>query len=55
LQLKHADCVRALLSAGGDPGVLNNKGQSPLQLAAGDEAIIAVYTEDLLRATAQSQ
>ncbi|KAK3858719.1 hypothetical protein Pcinc_035106 [Petrolisthes cinctipes] len=47
------DIVRALLAAGADPGVHNTAGNTPLHLSP-SPAITAIFTEELLRATAQS-
>ncbi|KAF2359785.1 Ankyrin repeat-containing domain [Trinorchestia longiramus] len=52
-KLGHGDIVRALLSGGGDPGIVDNDGNTPLHIAK-TPAVTAVFTEDLLRATAQS-
>ncbi|KAK7077573.1 hypothetical protein SK128_012480 [Halocaridina rubra] len=52
-KLGRGDIVRALLAAGADPGVQDNEGNTPLQLAP-TPSIIAIFTEELLRATAQS-
>ncbi|XP_037782496.1 uncharacterized protein LOC119578901 isoform X1 [Penaeus monodon] len=52
-KLGRGDIVRALLAAGADPGIQDNDGNTPLQLAP-TPPIIAIFTEELLRATAQS-
>lgn len=52
-KLGRGDIVRALLAAGADPGVQDTGGNTPLQLAP-SPAITAIFTEELLRATAQS-
>ena len=54
VQLGRGDIVRALLAAGADPGVQDSGGNTPLQLAP-SSAITAIFTEELLRATAQSE
>ncbi|GFR59922.1 tankyrase-1 [Elysia marginata] len=46
------DKVRALLAGGADPGIQNQEGQLPLELAS--EQLKTVYNEELLKATAQS-
>lgn len=53
-QLGRGDIVRALLAADADPGVQDSDGNTPLQLAP-SQAITAIFTEELLRATAQSE
>ncbi|XP_071527220.1 uncharacterized protein [Panulirus ornatus] len=52
-KLGRGDIVRALLAADADPGVQDSDGNTPLQLAP-SQAITAIFTEELLRATAQS-
>lgn len=52
-KLGRGDIIRALLAVGADPGVQDNDGNTPLQLAP-SQAITAIFTEELLRATAQS-
>ncbi|GFO34683.1 tankyrase-1 [Plakobranchus ocellatus] len=46
------DKVRALLAGGADPGIQNQEGQLPLDLAT--DQIKTVFNEELLKATAQS-
>lgn len=53
-QLGRGDIIRALLAAGADPGVQDAAGSTPLNLAP-SPAITAIFTEELLRATAQSE
>lgn len=52
-KLGRGDIIRALLAAGADPGVHDTAGSTPLHLAP-SPAITAIFTEELLRATAQS-
>ncbi|CAL4143853.1 unnamed protein product, partial [Meganyctiphanes norvegica] len=52
-KLCRGDIVRALLASGADPGVQNAEGKTSVELAS-TSAITAIYTEELLRATAQS-
>ncbi|XP_064113113.1 uncharacterized protein LOC135219888 isoform X2 [Macrobrachium nipponense] len=52
-KLGRGDILRALLAAGADPGVQDASGNTPLQLAP-SPPILAIFTEELLRATAQS-
>ena len=54
LQLGKGDIVRALLSSGADPGIQDKRGETPVQVSS-SASITAIYTEDLLRATAQSE
>ena len=53
-QLEDADIVRALLAAGADPGIHNDLGQTPYDLAL-TEKVKNVFTEELLQCTAQSK
>ncbi|XP_042215354.1 uncharacterized protein LOC121861551 isoform X1 [Homarus americanus] len=52
-KLGRGDIIRALLALGADPGVQDSEGNTALQLAP-SHAITAIFTEELLRATAQS-
>ncbi|XP_023238085.1 tankyrase-like [Centruroides sculpturatus] len=52
-KLDHIDIVRTLLSAGANPGIQNNMGETPIDLIA-TERMTNVYSEELLKATAQS-
>nr|XP_045591996.1 uncharacterized protein LOC123753983 isoform X1 [Procambarus clarkii]XP_045591997.1 uncharacterized protein LOC123753983 isoform X1 [Procambarus clarkii] len=52
-KLGRGDIIRALLAIGADPGVQDNEGNTPLQLVP-SQSITAIFTEELLRATAQS-
>ncbi|XP_059160315.1 uncharacterized protein LOC131943943 [Physella acuta] len=51
-KLGKVDKVRALLAGGADPGIQNEQGLLPLELASNQ--IRTVYNEELLKATAQS-
>ncbi|RUS72323.1 hypothetical protein EGW08_019915 [Elysia chlorotica] len=46
------DKVRALLAGGADPGIQNQEGQLPMEMAS--EQLKTVFNEELLKATAQS-
>lgn len=46
------DKVRALLAGGADPGIQNQEGKLPMELAS--EQLKTVFNEELLKATAQS-
>ncbi|OWF38604.1 uncharacterized protein LOC110466050 [Mizuhopecten yessoensis] len=48
------DIVRALLSAGADPGIHNAQGKTAFDLSSEFSLIITVFNEELLQATAQS-
>ncbi|XP_076059863.1 uncharacterized protein LOC143036412 isoform X2 [Oratosquilla oratoria] len=52
-KLERADIVRALLAAGADPGVQDQDGNTPVHLVKSSK-MEAIYTEELLRTTAQS-
>ena len=52
-QRSKVDKVRALLAGGADPGIQNNDGQLPMELAS--DQIKTVFNEELLKATAQSK
>ncbi len=53
-QIGNPDIVRALLSAGADPGVHNLDGHTPIDLASSSH-ICDVFSEELLQATASSK
>ncbi|XP_073248939.1 uncharacterized protein [Porites lutea] len=52
-KLGYADAVRALLAAGSDPTIVNNEGATSFDYCT-DKAIIGVYNEELLQASANS-
>lgn len=54
MQLGYADAVRALLAAGSDPTIVNNEGATSFDYCT-DKAIIGVYNEELLQASANSK
>jgi hypothetical protein len=52
--MNQGDVVRTLLSCGADPGVQNVRGLNAVDVAT-SEQMRQIYTEELLRATANSE